>query len=146
MRQGSLQHTATSSATDATAVDWRIINVPKSLFIVRLHGQQISSSELGTAQAVTHIYCIISSFILYIITVFIRRISENSIVMETKVLSYHTALDVLKESEEHDGLTIQELVDSRKHGGLTYNDFLMLPDFIGTLALKRYVYSGPLIG
>jgi len=35
--------------------------------------------------------------------------------------------DVLKEYKYPDGLTVQELMDGRAHGGLTYNDFLMLP-------------------
>ena len=38
-----------------------------------------------------------------------------------------TALQVLSDYERKDGLSIGELLDSRTHGGLTYNDFLMLP-------------------
>ena len=38
-----------------------------------------------------------------------------------------TALDVLKSYERSDGLSASELMDSQLHGGLTYNDFLMLP-------------------
>jgi IMP dehydrogenase len=41
------------------------------------------------------------------------------------------ALDVLSQYEARDGLDINELLDSRKHGGLTYNDFLVLPGYIG---------------
>ncbi|KAF1846290.1 IMP dehydrogenase [Cucurbitaria berberidis CBS 394.84] len=47
-------------------------------------------------------------------------------------LDYSKALDVLKnEYSERDGIDIQTLIDSKKNGGLTYNDFLMLPGYIG---------------
>lgn len=35
-----------------------------------------------------------------------------------------------------DGLLISELIDSRTHGGLTYNDFLVLPGYIDFPASK----------
>lgn len=47
------------------------------------------------------------------------------------VLDYKTAVEVLKEYETHDGLSIRDLMDARVHGGLTYNDFLLLPGYIG---------------
>lgn len=53
---------------------------------------------------------------------------------DKKVLDYKTALDVLKETEEYaagDGLDVHQLLDSDKHGALTYNDFLILPGYIG---------------
>ena len=37
------------------------------------------------------------------------------------------ALEYLKEYPTGDGLSAAELMDSREHGGLTYNDFLVLP-------------------
>ncbi|ODV83319.1 hypothetical protein CANARDRAFT_238421 [[Candida] arabinofermentans NRRL YB-2248] len=37
------------------------------------------------------------------------------------------AIDLLSTYEEKDGLSIQQLLDSKIHGGLTYNDFLVLP-------------------
>lgn len=50
-----------------------------------------------------------------------------------KVLDASHALDVLKtDYEERDGLSAQSLIDSKKNGGLTYNDFLVLPGYIGT--------------
>lgn len=42
-------------------------------------------------------------------------------------LNPSTALEHLKTYERRDGLSVAELIDSRVHGGLTYNDFLMLP-------------------
>lgn len=47
-------------------------------------------------------------------------------------LDYTTALEVLKnEYQERDGIDVKTLIDSKKNGGLTYNDFLMLPGYIG---------------
>ena len=50
---------------------------------------------------------------------------------EAKVLDYTKALDVLNEYKSRDGLDLHELMDTTKHGGLTYNDFLLLPGYIG---------------
>lgn len=50
------------------------------------------------------------------------------------VLDHTKALEVLAEYEERDGLDIKSLIDSKKHGGLTYNDFLVLPGYIGFAA------------
>lgn len=48
------------------------------------------------------------------------------------VLDYKTALDILdKEYSSRDGLDVHTLLDSRENGALTYNDFLVLPGFIG---------------
>lgn len=41
------------------------------------------------------------------------------------------ALDLLKTYSAKDGISVQELLDETKTGGLTYNDFLMLPGYIG---------------
>lgn len=50
----------------------------------------------------------------------------------TNVLDYTKALEVLKnEYPERDGIDVKTLIDSKKNGGLTYNDFLMLPGYIG---------------
>ncbi|KAB5578656.1 inosine-5-monophosphate dehydrogenase imd2 [Coniochaeta sp. 2T2.1] len=48
-----------------------------------------------------------------------------------KVLDFKSAEEVLKGYESRDGLSIQELMDTKIHGGLTYNDFLVLPGYIG---------------
>ena len=40
------------------------------------------------------------------------------------------AMSFLDSYPRGDGLSLSELMDSRKHGGLTYNDFLMLPGHI----------------
>lgn len=50
-----------------------------------------------------------------------------------EILDHTTALDVLKnEYPEKDGLSVQQLISSKDNGGLTYNDFLVLPGYIGT--------------
>ena len=51
-----------------------------------------------------------------------------------QILDHTTALEVLnKEYATGDGLDAKTLLDSRVNGGLTYNDFLILPGFIGIL-------------
>lgn len=45
----------------------------------------------------------------------------------TEYLDPATALDVLGKYDHPDGLSVEELMTSKVHGGLTYNDFLMLP-------------------
>ena len=52
---------------------------------------------------------------------------------EQKVLDYTKALEVLRdEYSSADGLDAKTLLDSKINGGLTYNDFLVLPGYIGT--------------
>ena len=54
-----------------------------------------------------------------------------------KVEDFSTALQVLKnEYSQPDGLDAKTLLDSHKNGGLTYNDFLILPGYIGTNLLE----------
>lgn len=40
------------------------------------------------------------------------------------------AVAALSEYASGDGLSMSELIDSKLHGGLTYNDFLVLPGYI----------------
>ena len=50
-----------------------------------------------------------------------------------KLMDYTKALEVLeKEYTTRDGLDAKSLLDSQKNGGLTYNDFLILPGYIGS--------------
>lgn len=49
----------------------------------------------------------------------------------TRVLDYTKAEEILKEYDSRDGLGIQDLMNAKVHGGLTYNDFLLLPGYIG---------------
>lgn len=48
----------------------------------------------------------------------------------TSALDFSTALNVLHD-EEKDGIDAKTLLDSKVNGGLTYNDFLVLPGYIG---------------
>lgn len=41
------------------------------------------------------------------------------------------AMQLLKAYSSKDGISVHELMDPTKTGGLTYNDFLMLPGYIG---------------
>jgi IMP dehydrogenase len=48
-------------------------------------------------------------------------------------LDYTKALEILEmEYPEKDGLDVYTLLDSTKNGALTYNDFLIMPGYIGT--------------
>ncbi|KAI1334075.1 IMP dehydrogenase [Xylariaceae sp. FL0016] len=49
----------------------------------------------------------------------------------SRFLDYATALETLKEYQSRDGLGVEDLIDTKKHGGLTYNDFLIMPGYIG---------------
>lgn len=51
-----------------------------------------------------------------------------------EVLDHTKALELLKEYPSRDGLGIEDLVDTKQQGGLTYNDFLVLPGYIGFAA------------
>jgi IMP dehydrogenase len=58
-------------------------------------------------------------------------------VTSANALDFSKALEVLKnEYSERDGIDARTLIDSVKNGGLTYNDFLMLPGYIGA----RHIY------
>lgn len=59
-----------------------------------------------------------------------------------KILPYSDALITLNEYDERDGLDIKALLDSKRHGGLTYNDFLVLPGYIG-FAASEVVLDSP---
>ena len=49
------------------------------------------------------------------------------------VEDFTRALEILEsEYSSRDGLDIYQLMDTKQHGGLTYNDFLVLPGYIGT--------------
>ncbi|KAG9293865.1 hypothetical protein G9A89_019203 [Geosiphon pyriformis] len=50
--------------------------------------------------------------------------------VQTSYLDPKQALKYLKDYEAPDGLSAEEVMDSRISGGLTYNDFLILPGFI----------------
>jgi IMP dehydrogenase len=53
----------------------------------------------------------------------------------TDSLDFTKAAEVLNnEYPQKDGIDVQTLIDSKRNGGLTYNDFLMLPGYIGTCA------------
>lgn len=52
------------------------------------------------------------------------------------VLDCARALEYLESGYvDGDGLDVQTMMDSKANGGLTYNDFLVLPGYIGTYGL-----------
>ena len=72
-----------------------------------------------------------------------------------KVMDHTKALELLKDEHLHcDGIDAKTLLDSRTNGGLTYNDFLVLPGYIGfaasdvaldTPVTKRISLKSPLV-
>ena len=60
-------------------------------------------------------------------------VDTAKIIAGVQLEDYKDALDILKHDETNrDGLDARTLLDSRVNGGLTYNDFLILPGYIGT--------------
>lgn len=60
--------------------------------------------------------------------------SNANLSASQQILDHTTALEVFgKEYRFGDGLDAKTLLDSKINGGLTYNDFLVLPGYIGTL-------------
>lgn len=58
--------------------------------------------------------------------------SLGDFAMKAEIQDYSKALEVLeKDYPVGDGLDVDTLIDSDKHGALTYNDFLILPGHIG---------------
>lgn len=58
--------------------------------------------------------------------------SQDNFAMKAEIQDYTKALEVLKgDYATGDGLDVDTLIDSDKHGALTYNDFLILPGYIG---------------
>ena len=59
-------------------------------------------------------------------------VTGTPLLRNKEVLDYKTALNVLeRDYESRDGLDVQTLLDSKENGALTYNDFLVLPGYIG---------------
>ncbi|KAJ9605732.1 inosine-5'-monophosphate dehydrogenase [Cladophialophora chaetospira] len=50
---------------------------------------------------------------------------------KVEVQDYRKALQVLESYDSRDGLDIKSLLNSKDNGALTYNDFLVLPGYIG---------------
>jgi IMP dehydrogenase len=49
-------------------------------------------------------------------------------------LDWRKAVEVLQEYDARDGLDVYSLLDTKKNGALTYNDFLVLPGYVGFAA------------
>lgn len=57
-----------------------------------------------------------------------------------EIQDYTKAFDILKEYPSSDGLHVDTLLDSDKHGALTYNDFLILP---GSISKEPHIITIP---
>ncbi len=57
---------------------------------------------------------------------------QSSLLGTFKPLDYTKAVEVLNDiHQDRDGLDAATLLDSARNGGLAYNDFLILPGYIG---------------
>jgi IMP dehydrogenase len=56
--------------------------------------------------------------------------------MTSQILDCTKANDYLKEYKQRDGLSVEELLDEKLTGGITYNDLLILPGYIDFPAHK----------
>lgn len=64
--------------------------------------------------------------------------SNGTFASKAEFQDHTKALEVLeKEYPTRDGLDVDALLDSDKHGALTYNDFLILPGYIGAIYRKQ---------
>jgi IMP dehydrogenase len=63
--------------------------------------------------------------------------------MKAEITDYTKALEVVETYKTRDGLDVDTLIDSDKHGALTYNDFLILPGYIGkpNPAIKNSLFA-----
>ncbi|KAI9872752.1 MAG: hypothetical protein M1830_009906 [Pleopsidium flavum] len=80
--------------------------------------------------------------------------SPSQLLPGQELLDYSRAMEVLKAEYSMDGLDAKTLLDSTVNGGLTYNDFLILPGYIGfsasdvaldTPVTKRISLKTPLV-
>ena len=83
-----------------------------------------------------------------------NSVNGTSLHSSFDLLDYKRANELLRDKFSPDGLSAEELMDSKVHGGLTYNDFLILPGFIDFSAsavsleskiTKKIVLKTPLI-
>ena len=65
-----------------------------------------------------------------------QTLAQPTTMPSNTLLDPSQALEHLKTYERRDGLSVADLMDSRVHGGLTYNDFLLLPGKIDFSALE----------
>ena len=59
-------------------------------------------------------------------------LNGDSMNHSVEALDHTLALEVLQEYPDKDGVDVRTLLDSKTRGGLTYNDFLVLPGYIGS--------------
>ena len=68
----------------------------------------------------------------------VYRAPCSQLISGRRILDHTKALEVLRDEYlSADGLDAKTLLDSRINGGLTYNDFLVLPGYIGMSGLPH---------
>ena len=64
--------------------------------------------------------------------------AHSQLMPKDKILDHTKALEILhNEYSNTDGIDAKTLLDSKINGGLTYNDFLVLPGYISIVALPE---------
>ena len=67
-------------------------------------------------------------------------VSKAHLLSGGEIIEFTRAIDVLKkELTNQDGIDAKTLLDSSRNGGLTYNDFLILPGYIGKQRSIPYI-------
>jgi IMP dehydrogenase len=62
-----------------------------------------------------------------------------ALLRDAGALDHTKALEYLEKEYPRDGLDVHTLLDSKNNGALTYNDFLVLPGYIGNHLDLQYV-------
>ena len=64
--------------------------------------------------------------------------AHSQLLLTENIMDHTKALEVLQNEYSHaDGIDAKTLLDSNINGGLTYNDFLVLPGYISNVALPE---------
>ena len=66
--------------------------------------------------------------------------SKAHLLFGEEIIEFTRAIDILNQEQiNQDGVDAKTLLDSKKNGGLTYNDFLILPGYIGIWRIIAYI-------
>lgn len=108
----------------------------RKLFPVNRNLYPVASVDLFSH---THlVYCRLSLDCIYSTPYFAMASSTGTFISKAEIQDYTKALEVLdKDYPTRDGLDVDALLDSDKHGALTYNDFLILPGYIGAICRQQ---------
>lgn len=99
--------------------------------LVSLHQQKVSLLLIYTCHLRAHFHSLIAKALFSLKMPITSKEAAPGAAMKAEIQDYSKALEVLKTYPSQDGLDVDTLLDSDKHGALTYNDFLVLPGYVG---------------